>query len=90
MTIAEAIYLLCGGTSLAAAAMLLRQYRHRPTRLLFWSFIAFVGLAANNVLVYVDLVLFTGVDLSLARGVAGAAGMLALLYGLISEGTGRL
>jgi hypothetical protein len=85
MTIAEAIYLLCAATSLAAAAMLLRQYRHRPSRLLLWSCIAFSGLAVNNVLVYVDLVLFTGVDLSLIRSAAGAAAMVALLYGLISE-----
>ena len=51
MTIAEAIYLLCAATSLAAAAMLLRQYRSRPSRLLLWSCIGFAGLAVNNVLV---------------------------------------
>jgi hypothetical protein len=86
MTIAEAIYLLCAATSLVAAAMLFRQYRLRPSRLLVWSVVGFAGLAANNVLVYVDLVVFTGIDLSLIRGAAGAAGMVALLYGLISEG----
>ena len=86
MTIAEAIYLLCAATSLLAAGMLLRQYRARSSRLLLWSCIAFAGLAVNNVLVYVDLVLFTGVDLSLIRSGAGAAAMVALLYGLISEG----
>jgi hypothetical protein len=85
MTIAEGIYLLCAATSLVAAAMLLRQYRRRRTRLLLWSCIGFFGLAVNNVLVYVDLVLFTGVDLSVIRSAAGAAAMVALLYGLISE-----
>ena len=85
MTIAEAIYLLCAATSLVAAAMLLRQYRLRPSRLLLWSVVGFAGLAVNNVMVYVDLVMFTGVDLSLPRSAAGAAGMVALLYGLISE-----
>ena len=87
MTIAEAIYLLCGATSLAAAAMLFRQYRHRRSRLLLWSVVGFAGLAVNNVLVFVDLVLFTGVDLSLLRSAAGAAATVALLYGLIAEGT---
>ena len=82
---AEAIYLLCATTSMVAAAMLLRQYRRRRTPLLFWSFIGFVGLAVNNVLVYVDLVLFTGVDLSTVRTAAGAIAMLALVYGLIWE-----
>ena len=87
MTAAEAIYLLCALTSLAAAAMLLRHYQRRRTRLLFWSFVAFVGLAANNVLVYVDLALFPAVDLSLPRSVIGAIGMVALVYGLVSETT---
>jgi hypothetical protein len=83
--VAEAIYLLCATTSMVAAAMLLRQYRRRRTPLLFWSFIGFVGLAVNNVLVYVDLVLFTGVDLSTVRTAVGAIAMLALVYGLIWE-----
>jgi hypothetical protein len=84
MTIAEAIYLLCGLTSLLAAFMLLRHYRQRRTRLLLWSVVAFAGLAVNNVLIYVDLVVFmNGVDLSLHRAAAGAIAMLALVFGLI-------
>ena len=82
---AEAIYLLCAATSLVAAAMLLRQYWRRRTKLLLWSCVGFVGLSINNVLVYVDLVLFTGVDLSVVRTAIGAASMLVLLYGLIWE-----
>ena len=85
MTLAEAIYLLCATTSLASATMLLRHYRRRKTRLLFWSFIGFVGLAANNVLVYVDLAMFPEFDLSLPRSAVGAAGMVALVYGLVWE-----
>ena len=82
---AEAIYLLCATTSLVAAAMLLRQYLRRRTRLLLWSVIGFAGLAVNNVLVYVDLVVFAGIDLSLIRSAAGAAAMISLMYGLIWE-----
>lgn len=85
MTAAEAIYLLCAATSLVAAVMLLRQYGRRRSPLLLWSCIGFAGLALNNVLVYVDLVLFTGVDLSLPRSAAGALAMLVLVYGLIWE-----
>lgn len=86
MTLAEAIYLLCAATSLVAAGMLLRQYRRRRSPLLLWSVIGFAGLAVNNVLVYSDLVLFTGiVDLSLLRSAVGAIAMLALVYGLIWE-----
>jgi hypothetical protein len=57
-------------TSLAVAGMLLRQYLKLRTRLLLWSVICFAGLAVNNVLVYVDLVMYTGVDLSLYRSAA--------------------
>jgi hypothetical protein len=82
---AQVIYLLCATTSLVAAAMLLRQYHRRRTRLLLWSVIGFAGLAVNNVLVYVDLVVFIGTDLSLIRSAAGAAAMVSLMYGLIWE-----
>lgn len=85
MTIAEVIYLLCAATSLVVAAMLLRQYRKRRTRLLLWSVACFAGLAANNVLVYVDVVMFTGVDLSVYRGIAGTAAMATMVYGLVWE-----
>ncbi len=83
MTTAELTYALCALASLIAATLLLRQYRATRTRLLFWSFIGFVGLALNNVLVFVDLVLVPTTDLALVRTLAGAAGLLALLYGLI-------
>jgi hypothetical protein len=85
MTIAKTIYLLGAATSLLVALMLLRQYLRSRTRLLLWSLICFAGLAVNNVLVYVDLVLYTGVDLSVHRSVAGAAAMAVMLYGLVWE-----
>ena len=82
---AEAIYLLCALTSLVAALLLLRQYRARRTPLLLWSCAAFFGLAANNLLVFVDFALLVGTDLALARAIAGASAMLVLLHGLIWE-----
>jgi len=85
MTTAEAIYVLCAAASVVVAAMLLRQYRKSRTRLLLWSFICFAGLGVNNILVYVDLVMYTGVDLSVYRSAAGAAAMAAMLYGLVWE-----
>lgn len=85
MTIAKTIYLLCAATSLVVATILLRQYLKSRTRLLLWSLICFAGLAVNNVLVYVDLVMYTGVDLSLYRSAAGAGAMAAMLYGLVWE-----
>jgi hypothetical protein len=85
MTIAKTIYLLCAAASLVVALMLLRQYLKSRTRLLLWSLVCFTGLAANNVLVYIDLVVYTGVDLSVYRSAAGAAAMAAMLYGLVWE-----
>lgn len=81
--LAEAIYLLSAATCLVAAAMLLRQYLRRRGALLLWSFAAFVGLSINNVLVYVDLVLVSDVDLAAVRATLGAFSMAILLYGLI-------
>jgi hypothetical protein len=85
MTIAELTYALCALTSLVAAILLTRQYRATRTRLLFWSLVGFSGLAVNNVLVFVDLVVVPTTDLTLLRTLAGFAGLTALLYGLIWE-----
>lgn len=85
MTIADAIYLLCAATSLVAAGLLLRQYRMRRTPLLLWSCAAFAGLAANNVLVFLDFGVLRDVDLALPRAVAAAAAMITLVYGLVRE-----
>jgi hypothetical protein len=87
MTIAEAIYLLCAATSLAAAVLLLRQYAARKTPLLLWSCIGFLGLAVNNVLVYLDFGLLPSLDLALPRSLVAAGAMIALVYGLIRETT---
>jgi hypothetical protein len=83
MTIPEAIYVLCAGTSLVAAYLLLRRYVATRSALLLWSFVGFAGLAINNVLVYIDLVVVRTTDLALARTIAGAVGLGALVYGLI-------
>jgi hypothetical protein len=85
MMVPKIIYALCAMTSLVTAAMLLRYYLARRSPLLLWSCVGFLGLAVNNVMVFVDLVLFTGVDLSVPRTVAGMIGMLALVFGLVWE-----
>lgn len=86
MMIADAIYLLCALTSLAAAVLLFRHYRAVRTRLLLWSCVGFAGLAINNILLFVDLGLLSlTVDLALPRTIAGATAMLALVSGLIWE-----
>ena len=56
--------------------------------MLFWSSLAFLGLAVNNVLLYVDLGPLTSVDLALPRTLAGTMAILLLVYGLVQH-TGR-
>jgi hypothetical protein len=82
---AEMVYLLCALTSILCAALLLRGYREKGIRLLFWSALCFVALAGNNILLFVDLVLIPDLDLQILRSLVGVAGMMVLLFGLIWE-----
>lgn len=83
---AEAIYLLCALTSVICAVLLLRGFRRTGVRFLFWSSVCFLGLAVNNLLLLVDLVLLVReVDLAMERAVAALLGMAALVFGLIAE-----
>lgn len=79
----QAVYILCAATSLACAVLLLRGYLKNRTRLLLWSGLCFVGLALNNLLLFIDLVVVPTVDLSLWRGLSALAGLLLLIYGLV-------
>jgi hypothetical protein len=80
---AEAVYLMCALASLACAVLLWRGYRRSRARLLLWSSMCFIGLTANNSLLFADKVLFPDVNLALWRGWAALAGLLLLIYGLV-------
>jgi hypothetical protein len=80
---ATAVYVLCMVTSAFCAVLLLREYRRTRARLLLWSSLSFVAWAANNALVFTDLVVLPGIDLSLVRAVAALTAITLLLYGLI-------
>lgn len=82
---AEMVYLLCAATSIVCAVLLFRGYRLSRTRLLFWASLCFVGLAINNVGLFIDLIVLPEIDLFWWRTVPALGGMLILLYGLISE-----
>jgi hypothetical protein len=82
---AETVYVLCAATSTACALLLLRAHRRTGTRLLLWSALCFIGLAVNNAVLVVDLVLVPDVDLSTWRLVPAVVGLALLLYGLIWE-----
>lgn len=81
---AETVYILCALTSIACAALLLRGYTRSRTRLLLWSSLCFVGLALNNVILFLDKVVFAkGPDLTLYRSLTALVALLVLVYGLI-------
>lgn len=85
MTGATFAYGMCALTSILCAALLVRSYRVGRMRLLLWAALCFVGLAANNVLLLLDLQVLPDVDLSLLRDVSGFAAISVLLFGLIWE-----
>ncbi len=80
---AEIVYLLCGLTSAACAVLLVRSYFATRSRLLLWSSLCFLGLAANNVLVFVDKVTAPQIDLSVPRSAIALVSMMILVFGLI-------
>jgi Family of unknown function (DUF5985) len=53
-----AVYVLCVLTSGFCAALLTREYRRTPARLLLWSALSFTGWALNVALVFLDPVVF--------------------------------
>jgi hypothetical protein len=80
------IYLVCALTSLLCAVLLIRRYLVARTGLLLWSSLCFAGLALNNILLFVDLVILVdGPDLSTLRGLVALGSMVVLIYGLVWE-----
>jgi hypothetical protein len=69
--------------SLLCAGLLMRAYMRSRTKLLFWCAIGFGGLAIENVVLFIDLVVLPTTDLSLVRHGAALAGLMCMLYGLI-------
>ena len=78
-----AVYLMCAATAFASAALLLRGYRRTRARLLAWCALFFLALCLENVLLFVDRVVFTGTDLSAVCNVVGLVGGLCLVFGLV-------
>ena len=72
-------------TSIACTIFLLRAYSANGLRLLLWSGLCFVFLSLNNVLLFLDVIIFPEMDLRPYRLVAALVGLLFLLYGFIWE-----
>ena len=85
MSLASLVYLLSFLTSLTCAVLLIRAFRRSRSRLLLWTGLGFCALTLNNLLLVVDLVLWTGGDLWGLRQAAGALAIVILLYGFLWE-----
>lgn len=78
-----AVYLLCLMTSAACAALLVRRYMQTRARLLLWSGICFVFLAANNLILVLDLIVWPGLDFRIPRLLFALAASVSLIWGFI-------
>lgn len=77
------VYLLCLATCLFCVVLLVRGYIRTRGQLLFWTALCFVGLAVNNLLLFIDLAILPAVDLSVPRHLSTLAAIGVLLYGFI-------
>ena len=80
---AAVVYALCALTALLCAWLLLRAYAAARTRLLWWSGLCFSGLTLTNVLLMLDKLVYTEVDLQPLRLSVTLLSLLLLLYGLL-------
>ncbi len=79
----ESVFVLCTATSGLCACLLLRAYRRTHAQLLIWSALCFLLLTVSNLLVFLDLVMLPGVDLSLARLVCSLLATSVLVFGFV-------
>ena len=86
---APAVYLLCFFTSTICAVMLGRSFHRTRANLLFWSAMCFLLLAAQNLLLVLDLVVFPTTDLALPRALLSLAAIATLLFGFIWDTGGE-
>ena len=77
------VYLLCFAAASACAALLGSSYRRTGARLLLWSALCFVFLAANNLLVIVDMLIVPDIDFRIGRLLVSLAAVSLLLFGFI-------
>lgn len=82
----EFVYVLCMVTSVLSGALLFRSYISNRSRLLMWSALCFMGLAINNILLLVDLLVVPNTDLRLLRSGSGVISLVLMVLGLIWEG----
>jgi hypothetical protein len=84
---AETVYILCTLTSGLCTVLLLKHYKRSKVPLVMWTGICFVALTIINALLFIDVIIFPSVDLSVWRITIALAGAVVLLYELIRSST---
>ena len=82
MPFAPLVYGLCLLTCSLCAWLTGRGYRRSGGPLLFWSCCCFSFLALNNLVLILDLVILSDVDLQLPRLLLSLIAVSTLLYGM--------
>ena len=77
------VYILCLLTSAACAWLLGRSYSRSGVRLLLWSSICFAFLAANTLVLVLDLLVWPEPDLRLPRLLLALAAVVSLIWGFV-------
>jgi len=79
-------FLLAALTSIGCMVLLFRGYARSGLRLLLWSALCFIFLSINNVMLFVDTIIFPQlVDLRPIRLSMALAGIACLLYAFVWE-----
>ena len=84
-TLPAVVYVLCMAASITCAVLLARTYARTRSRLLLWTALSFGLLAVNNLLLVLDMVVFTQIDFQPWRALTFLSALLVLLYGFIWE-----
>jgi hypothetical protein len=79
------VYVLCGVTAIACAILLFRSWLTGRARLLLWATICFVGLALNNIVLFLDKEVVTDTSFATLRTVPACVGLAAFALGLVWE-----
>jgi hypothetical protein len=83
--VATIVYAMCALTCLLCAVLLFRGYASSRSKLLFWSGLCFTGLLLSNIVLVLDKLVYTEIDLLPMRLWITLIALLLLLYGLVYE-----
>jgi hypothetical protein len=77
------VYILCAVTAGLCSGLLLRQWWRTRLPLILWAGVSFLFFTANNVVLFIDLVLVPDLDFTYLRQGLTLVGALCLTFGII-------